>query len=496
MNDDKMKNNQVNNEQGDNIYENFTKKTNEAQVNEIPNSNNSNINEPYHYVEKEHNDNYLETHTVVTKASKVSRIVLVGFYSLFIVVGVLVFLMLRADRYEFYLVKDEVKINSQSTYQVELTPKNVRYFDYLNYKYETSDPSIATVDEFGTITTVGTGETTLTISMKPFISKTMKIIAEKIVVQNITLKVYKNKKLQTGTTINLQPSQTITLKALINNRDDLDSTVEYSSSNTKVATVDSNGNVTTKGEGTAVISGTREGVSGTITVVVKKTTPKPAPQVINTKITKVDIGTNQVTKYVGESFSLTPTITPDTETPKSITWTSSNTKVATVSQSGVVKTVKKGTAVITVNADGIKDTCTVIVKEQGSTTPTPTPTPNTTVPSGTQFSVGQVKLSKTSLTISKGGSSKFSITVTGAAGVIVVSSSNAGVAKVSSTSSDCNGTRCFFDAQEGKSASVEFTVTGVASGTAYINATLEADNFFKYDLTSLSGTGKIGVLVK
>ena len=172
MKDDKLKKDLSNNELDDNIYENFSKGMAENNASNAVNSNDTNNkNEPYRYVEKEHNDNYLEEHTVVTKASKVSRIVLVGFYALFIVIGVLVFFMLRADRYEFYLVKDEVKINSGSTYQVELTPKNVRYFDYLNYKYEVANPSIATVDEFGTLTVVGTGQTTLTISMKPFTSK-------------------------------------------------------------------------------------------------------------------------------------------------------------------------------------------------------------------------------------------------------------------------------------------------------------------------------------
>lgn len=62
--------------------------------------------------------------------------------------------------------------------------------------------------------------------------------------------------------------------------------------------------------------------------------------------------------------TLIATITPSNATNKSVTWTSSNTAVATVDSSGVVRYVKAGTANITVKTvDGNKTaTCKVTVK--------------------------------------------------------------------------------------------------------------------------------------
>ncbi|MBQ6813959.1 MAG: RICIN domain-containing protein, partial [Lachnospiraceae bacterium] len=65
----------------------------------------------------------------------------------------------------------------------------------------------------------------------------------------------------------------------------------------------------------------------------------------------------------GATVSLAPTILPSTTTTKSVTWSSSNTNVATVNANGVVTAVGNGTAIITVKtASGSKTaTCKVIV---------------------------------------------------------------------------------------------------------------------------------------
>ena len=480
--------NEINNE--DDIYARFKHVEEDANENveNMSVENNSN---------QEKQEGYLESHTVVTKASKISRTILFGFYVILILIGAMVFFMLRSDRYQFYLVKDEVRLEKGSEYQVELVPKNVRYFDYLNYKYEIADENVATVDEFGTIKAVGSGTTTLKISLSPgFTSKKMTIVSESVSINSIDLLVYKDKKLQSGNSITLNPNQSVTLKAIANNDENMNMTVEYSSSDPSVATVDEFGNVTALSEGITTIVGSNDGISGEIAINVKsKVTPvTPTPTPSTTKVTKVDIGTNQVTKYVSETLSLSPVITPNTTKTNNITWTSSNSKVATVDKNGVVKTLKKGTAVITVNVDGVKDTCTVIVKEKSSSTPTPSPTPTPEAPAGTQINSKEVNLSKTSLTIEKGKTQSFDIKVTGAAGIISVISSNDNIAKISTTNSDCNNNKCFFDAQEGSTATVTYVVTGVGSGTAYINVTL--DDLVSYSEKEITGTGKVGILVK
>lgn len=81
------------------------------------------------------------------------------------------------------------------------------------------------------------------------------------------------------------------------------------------------------------------------------------------KVTGVSLNKGSLTLNVGESETLTATITPDNATDKSLTWESSDTSIATVDTSGTVTAVAQGTATITVTTadSGKTATCTVTV---------------------------------------------------------------------------------------------------------------------------------------
>ena len=79
-------------------------------------------------------------------------------------------------------------------------------------------------------------------------------------------------------------------------------------------------------------------------------------------VSAVAVSPTTATVKVGESVTLSATITPDDATDKTITWSSSDEKVATV-DAGKVTGVTEGTATITATAaNGKKDTCKVTVK--------------------------------------------------------------------------------------------------------------------------------------
>lgn len=80
------------------------------------------------------------------------------------------------------------------------------------------------------------------------------------------------------------------------------------------------------------------------------------------KVTSVAVSPTSLNLEVGQTGTLTATVKPDNATNKTVTWTTSNDKVATVDNNGVVTAVGKGTATITAAADGKTATCTVTVK--------------------------------------------------------------------------------------------------------------------------------------
>ena len=133
-------------------------------------------------------------------------------------------------------------------------------------------------------------------------------------------------------------------------------TVEWSSSNKKIASVSRNGKVTAKKNGRAKI-----------TARIKGTGKKASCRIIvGTPVKSMKLKQTAVTLNTGGRFTLKATVSPKKATTKKVTYKSSNSKVASVSGKGVIRAIAAGTAKITVSAadgSGKKAVCTVTVAE-------------------------------------------------------------------------------------------------------------------------------------
>ena len=90
------------------------------------------------------------------------------------------------------------------------------------------------------------------------------------------------------------------------------------------------------------------------------------PKLVPVKVTGVKLNKSSKSLTIGDNFTLTATVKPDNATDKSVTWSSSDTSVATVDENGVVTAVSEGTATITATAsNGVEASCTVTVKQKG-----------------------------------------------------------------------------------------------------------------------------------
>ena len=134
-----------------------------------------------------------------------------------------------------------------------------------------------------------------------------------------------------------------------------DRAVAWSSSDRSVATVDKSGTVHGLRPGTATVTATAEGKSGTCAVTVKAKT---------VNVTDVTLDRTELTLTEGESETLTATVKPDNADNKKVTWSSDKTDVATVGGDGRVTAVKAGEAVVSVTTEdgGRTATCKVTVK--------------------------------------------------------------------------------------------------------------------------------------
>ncbi len=132
-----------------------------------------------------------------------------------------------------------------------------------------------------------------------------------------------------------------------------DNQVKWSSDNSAVATVDDRGNVVAKASGEAVITAEYNGMICHCYVYV------------TIKTTGITLNKTSLDMTVEDTAALVATVTPADASDKSVTWSTSNSNVATVSN-GRVTAVGAGTAYIVAetNDTGLRATCTVTVREK------------------------------------------------------------------------------------------------------------------------------------
>jgi uncharacterized protein YjdB len=159
---------------------------------------------------------------------------------------------------------------------------------------------------------------------------------------------------------------------------DLTASVAWTSSDTNVATVSTAGAVTTLVQGSAKITGTLSGVSGSITLTVN------AP---NIKTLAVSSTSASIARGTTVQFTATATLTNGTTENATglVVWSSSNTSVASVNLNGaqgLMMGVAAGTATITATANGVSASANLTVTSATLTSINVTPV-NALIPLGT-----------------------------------------------------------------------------------------------------------------
>lgn len=218
-------------------------------------------------------------------------------------------------------------------------------------RYSSSNTALATVDKYGNVALKKTGTVAISVYATDGSGKkatlTINIITP---VKSVTLpetKVTKN----VGTNYQMVP--TVMPSNATNKK------LTYTSSSTSLATVDTNGKVSLLKAGVVTITAAAvdgSGVKATVTITIV------------TPVKTINIAETNVTKNVGSNYQVVASVLPTDATNKKLTYTSSNTTVATVDASGKVSLLKTGVVKITVAAadgSGLKATCTITIIDAG-----------------------------------------------------------------------------------------------------------------------------------
>lgn len=264
----------------------------------------------------------------------------------------------------------------------ETDEKMAKAAEKLTVEWTSSDESVATVDETGTVTAVAAGEADVTASVKDAdIAASTHI---KVVVTPTDVVAPESIDLVTN------GEKTKNLDAKLIPADATDVKLAYESSDESIATVDETGKVTAVANGectitTYVVADAKDADASELSAVAVEaadseetddsvaTMPEdlaamdsafgvvPEDLKAETKVTvttnveSVTLDKTEGVLTVGNTVTVTATVTPDTATNVSVTWTSSNEAIATVDSEGKITAVAPGTATITATSDSNPD---------------------------------------------------------------------------------------------------------------------------------------------
>src|SRR5690606_32802901 len=232
----------------------------------------------------------------------------------------------------------------------EVSPQNAHNKDLV---WSSSNSLIATVDQYGNVIGKKEGEVVITVKTKEgSISATAKIKVFTVKATKITLN---------QTQVELMAGQSFGLTAEVSPQNTHNKGIVWSSSNSSIATVDQYGNVIAKTEGTVQItakSSENPNISASCSI-----------KVIPARAVSISLSEHLRSLDIGGTFTIFATVFPNNVKNKGIIWSSSNPKIASVDQNGVVKAISSGTVeIIATSQDNpsVINSCTVMVKELDS----------------------------------------------------------------------------------------------------------------------------------
>lgn len=201
--------------------------------------------------------------------------------------------------------------------------------------WASTNVQVATVNESGVVIAVAPGSTVITVRTSDggrTATANVTVTAPIVLVTGVAV---------APTSLNLVVRGTATLTATVAPANATNRAVTWASADTRVATVSAAGVVTAVAPGNTIITvrTTDGGRTATATVTVVALT---------ISVTGVTVAPTTLSLVVGGTGSLAATVTPANATNRAVTWSSADTRVATVSAAGVVTAVSPGLTVVSV----------------------------------------------------------------------------------------------------------------------------------------------------
>ena len=206
----------------------------------------------------------------------------------------------------------------------------------LTLAWTSSDESVATVDETGTVTAVAAGEAEITAAVKDTEMQDVCVITVKVSAKEL--------KVPDTLDVKLNDTDEAAIEAKCEPEDASNISFDFASSDEQVATVDKDGKV-------KVLKAGECDITTTLMQDGEKVTEKTTHVKAFYEVESITLDSNEGKLTVGNSHTIKATIAPEEVAAETtIEWSSSNEKVATVDSNGKITAVSSGNATITATA--------------------------------------------------------------------------------------------------------------------------------------------------
>lgn len=219
----------------------------------------------------------------------------------------------------------------------------------LTLAWTSSDESVATVDETGTVTAVAAGEAEITAAVKDTEMQDVCVITVKVSAKEL--------KVPDTLEVKLNDTDETAIEAKCEPEDASNISFDFASSDEEVATVDKDGKV-------KVLKAGECDITTTLMQDGEKVTEKTTHVKAFYEVESITLDSNEGKLTVGNSHTIKATIAPEEVAAETtIEWSSSNEKVATVDSNGKVTAISSGNATITATAGEESANYEVTVKQ-------------------------------------------------------------------------------------------------------------------------------------
>jgi uncharacterized protein YjdB len=221
-----------------------------------------------------------------------------------------------------------IKVGESETLKVIHEPSDL---PVPSYTWESSNEDVATITN-GKVTAMSVGEATIKVTAAELgLSASCKIKVNPVEAETIVLNTT-NQELKIG--------DEFQLTATIEPENTTDKSITWESNDDKIATVTEEGLVKAVGVGKAIITVTSGNISVTCNIEVEPI-----------QVTGISLSHENIEIEITDEFELQATISPEDATNKKIIWSSSDEKIAKVSENGLITGLGEGKTIITAKSE-------------------------------------------------------------------------------------------------------------------------------------------------